>query len=195
VDCFEPRRAHGIDFGNSGQASTNAEQIADSEMFFGLRLDSLFSGDDQQDSVDSTGSRKHVADEKRVSGHVDKTDSQRSFIRGDCIQRRETKVDGDAAPFFFRQAIRVNAGKCTDQRRLAMIDMAGCSNDDGSDWHTHAGQIVSDGIRLLTHRSQAAKERRHPIARPAAADKRVLHRIRVRPCAGPAKLCHRSRGQ
>src|ERR1700677_2059522 len=191
VDCFEPRRAHGIDFGDCRQTSTNAEQRADSEMFFGLRLDSLFSGDDQHDGVDATGSRKHVADEQTVSRHVDKTDSQPSSIGCDCIQRREAKIDGNAAPFFLRQAISVNSGERTDQGRLAVIDMAGGSNDDGSDRQTHAAGPSSDAMRLLTHGWACAASRPDRFAPPVAEQKRVLHQIRVQPCEDPAKLCYR----
>src|SRR5687767_3542446 len=41
----------------------------------------------------------------------------------------ETQVDGDAARFFFRQAIGISAGERLDQGALSVIDVSGSSDD------------------------------------------------------------------
>ena len=62
-----------------------------------------------------------------------------------CIERSESQIDGDATPLLFRQAIGVNAGKCTDERGLAVIDVTRCSDDDGFDRLGHAERSFVDG--------------------------------------------------
>ena len=42
----------------------------------------------------------------------------------------KTEIDGDAADFFFREAVGFDAGQPTDQSGFAMIDMAGRANQD-----------------------------------------------------------------
>ena len=44
----------------------------------------------------------------------------------------KSDIDGDAAPFFFFQAIGINARQGFDQGGLAVIDMSGGSNDDAT---------------------------------------------------------------
>jgi hypothetical protein len=46
------------------------------------------------------------------------------------LQVRETDVDGDAAPFLFFQAIRVDARERFDESGLAVIDVPGRADDD-----------------------------------------------------------------
>ena len=46
------------------------------------------------------------------------------------IEGREADVDGDAASFFFGEAVAVNAGKGLDERRFAVIDMASGAEDE-----------------------------------------------------------------
>jgi hypothetical protein len=43
---------------------------------------------------------------------------------------RESQVDGDAAFLLFRQAVRLDAGQCADQGGLAVVDVAGGTDDD-----------------------------------------------------------------
>src|SRR5215471_2927051 len=42
----------------------------------------------------------------------------------------EPDIDGDAATFFFFEAIGVDPGERLDQRGFAMIDVTGCADDD-----------------------------------------------------------------
>jgi hypothetical protein len=41
----------------------------------------------------------------------------------------EAKVDGQSAPFFFRQAVSIDPGERLDQQSFAVIDMA-CGRDN-----------------------------------------------------------------
>ena len=50
-------------------------------------------------------------------------------VRRRQVEVREAQVDGDAARFFFRQAIGVGAGERLDQRALAVIDVSGGGDD------------------------------------------------------------------
>ena len=52
-------------------------------------------------------------------------------VRRGQLQMRKPDVDGDAAPFFFFEAIRVYAGERAHQRALAMIDVSGGADGDG----------------------------------------------------------------
>src|SRR5260370_13822095 len=48
-------------------------------------------------------------------------------------QRRigEAEIDREPAPLLFRQSVGINSSQRADQRRLAMIDMAGRRQDHG----------------------------------------------------------------
>ena len=54
----------------------------------------------------------------------------------------EAEVDRDAASFFFRQPVRIDSGKCFDQRTLAMINMAGGREDEMFMIHFLSRRIV-----------------------------------------------------
>jgi GxxExxY protein len=43
---------------------------------------------------------------------------------------RKAEVDGNAAPLFFLQTIRIDAGEGADQRRLAVVDVSGGAYDE-----------------------------------------------------------------
>ena len=47
------------------------------------------------------------------------------------LQVRESDIDGDAAALFLFQAVGVDAGERFHQRGLAVVDMAGRTDDDG----------------------------------------------------------------
>ena len=61
-----------------------------------------------------------------MSRHIDQRHDRRAAIipQGDCLQ-----VDGNAAPSFFRVAVRRNSGQCRDQRRLAVVNVSSQSDD------------------------------------------------------------------
>jgi hypothetical protein len=54
------------------------------------------------------------------------------FARGrDQIQVGEADIDRDTTPFFFLQAVGIDAGKRSHQRTFAMVNMTCGAYDDG----------------------------------------------------------------
>jgi hypothetical protein len=43
----------------------------------------------------------------------------------------EAEIDSDTAALFFFQTVGVNAGQGFDQRGLAVVNVPGCTDDDG----------------------------------------------------------------
>ncbi len=96
-------------------------------MLAGLPADALGQRHDQQGGVDAAGAGEHGVHETLMAGNVDEAE-----LSGVGV----AEVDGDAAPFFLRQAVGVDARQCFDQRGLAVIDVAGGADD-------HAGSPVA----------------------------------------------------
>ena len=46
------------------------------------------------------------------------------------FQVRKSEINGDAAAFFFFEAIGVGAGQGADERALAVVDVTGGADDD-----------------------------------------------------------------
>src|SRR6516164_8673819 len=94
-------------------------------MLLRLGLPTLGGGDNEQASVDGTDARQHVANETNMAGDIDE---RQLPARG---QRRpgEPKVDGETPRLFHSKAVRVGAGEGEDQRRFAVVDMAGSGDD------------------------------------------------------------------
>src|ERR1700722_8766518 len=61
-----------------------------------------------------------------MPGNINKTQTQ---VRVQ-VEGRKTQIDGNSAPLLFLQAIRIDSGETLDQRGLAMIDVAGGSEND-----------------------------------------------------------------
>ena len=68
---------------------------------------------------------KHVLNEALVARHIDKSDADVPEI-----EIRKTDIDRNAAALLFRQSIRVDPRQCAHQRRLAVIDVTGGTDDD-----------------------------------------------------------------
>ena len=90
-----------------------------------LRHDAGVGGDDEQREVDAGRAGDHRAHERFVARHID--DAELADALED--ERRESEIDRDAAPLLFRQPVGVHAGERADERRLAVIDVAGGSED------------------------------------------------------------------
>ena len=117
---------HQVGLGEGDDAAADAEQAADIEMLAGLRLDGFVGGDHEEHEVDAADAGEHVLDEALVAGDIDEAQAQ-----GGCeFEVREAEIDGDAAAFFFFQAVGVDAGERLDERGLAVIDVAGRADDD-----------------------------------------------------------------
>ena len=111
-------------------AAPRAEQMQDVEVLLGLRHHAVVGGDDQQHEVDAVRAGEHVADEALVPGHVD--DAGRLAVAD--VEVREAEVDRDAALALLLEPVGVDPGQRFDQRRLAVIDVAGGAED-----HVHVG--------------------------------------------------------
>ena len=89
-----------------------SQQAADVEVLARLRHHRFVGRDDQQHAVDAADARQHRPHETLVPRHVDKRDAG-------VADRRVGKpeLDGDAARFFFLEAIGIDAGQapCTSE--------------------------------------------------------------------------------
>src|SRR5438309_1848838 len=101
-------------------------------MFLRLRHDALAGGDHKHRQIDSTRPGKHVAHKLLMPGNVDDVQCKTRSRRRLEITSRETEIDRDAAPLLLRQPICIDAGERSNQRSLAMVDMAGSAKHDGS---------------------------------------------------------------
>jgi hypothetical protein len=95
-------------------------------MFPCLRLDGFVRRDYQQHEVDTRGASEHVPHKAFMPGDINESGSK--FLRQ--VEVCKPKVDGDAAPFLFLQAIGVDTGEGLDERGFAMIDVAGRTDND-----------------------------------------------------------------
>ncbi|HET6157046.1 MAG TPA: hypothetical protein VFE34_01760 [Dongiaceae bacterium] len=100
-----------------------------------LRHDAIVRSHHQQHAIDAGRASQHVVDQLFVARHVDETDD--GAVRTRPIG--EAEIERDTARFLFRQPVGVDPGERSHQRRLAVIDVAG-----GSD--NHAELSADNGI-------------------------------------------------
>ena len=124
----EPIRVHEIALRERNDAAADPEQAENRDMFARLRHDAFVSGDDEEREIDAGRAGEHRAHERLVAGNVD--DAGHTDVRQ--VERREPEVDRDAASLLFRQSIGVDAGQCTHERGLAVVNVAGGANDHGA---------------------------------------------------------------
>ena len=65
-----------------------------------------------------------------MAGHIDKSDADRFARWAGQVKVGESYVDRDAAALFFFEPVGVGAGQGADQGALAVIDVAGRSDND-----------------------------------------------------------------
>ena len=104
---------------------SDTEEIENPEVFLGLWLPTFVRVDDQQARSDGTHTGEHVADESRVTRHVD----ERHNVAAGRGEMSEAEIDREPAFAFFGPAIGVGTGQSPHERRLAMIDVAGRGDD------------------------------------------------------------------
>ena len=88
-------------------ARDRPKDLHDRQMLAGLGHDAVIRGDYQQHEVDAVRAGQHGVHEALVPGDVDEADHAAVGLR----PIGEAEVDGDAAGFFFRQAVCVGAGQ------------------------------------------------------------------------------------
>src|SRR5215470_2821079 len=145
---FERIAVDQIGLGENNQAALDPQQAADVEVFAGLRLDGLIRGNDQQHQIHSRRAREHVADKTFMAGNIHETKLDAALF-----QEREAKIDRDSAALFFFQAVGVGAGKGFNQRRFAVVDMAGGTDDDVLRHERPSDRYRRDAIQKVRSRS------------------------------------------
>src|SRR5262249_8808830 len=120
-----PVRFDKIDLGHDRETPADLEQIDDLQMLDGLRHHALVRGHDQEHSVEAVDAGQHVANEAGVAGNVDYAD-QATTRQG---QVGEAEVDRHTAPLLLFETVGVDPRESLDQRRLAVVDVAGRADD------------------------------------------------------------------
>jgi hypothetical protein len=115
-----------IALGEDDEAGLQSQQLHDVQMLARLWHHRFVGGNNEHTEVDTGGAGNPGLDEALMSGHVHQTNA----IAARQLEIRKSKLNGDAARLLLAQTIRVDAGECLDQFCLAMIDMAGGSNDE-----------------------------------------------------------------
>src|SRR5690606_9003818 len=100
------------------------QQLYDIQVLPGLRHDTFVGGDDQQDQIYAGSASDHILDETLVTRHINQ--GRPSPARQ--LKLGETKVDGQSTTLLLRQPVGILTGQSQDQRRFAMIDVAGSSD-------------------------------------------------------------------
>ena len=91
-----------------------------------LRHDPLVGRDDHHHQVDAGRPGHHVPDEPLVARDIDDPEGP-AVGKG---QRGEPEFDRDPPLLFLLEPVGIHAGEALDQRRLAVIDMAGRAHHD-----------------------------------------------------------------
>jgi hypothetical protein len=110
-----------VDLGERHDRARDAEQLADRDVLARLRHHALVGRHHEQQQVDARGARDHRAHEPLVAGHVDHAEPRAVGQ----VERREAELDRDAARLLLGQPVGVDAGQRSDERGLAVIDVAG----------------------------------------------------------------------
>jgi hypothetical protein len=92
-----------------------------------LRHDRFIRCNDQEKEVDSANSSQHILDESLMTGYINEAQS----VTPD-LHVSKAEVDGDPTTFLFLETIRVNPCQGSDQGGLAVVYMAGCTDDQVS---------------------------------------------------------------
>ena len=126
-DLGRPRLAGDIDLRHDRDPVADRERIQQFEVFECLGPDPVVGRDDEECGIDLAGPDEHVADERVMSRHVDEVD------RGPVLEVEVgiADVDRHPPPPLLGQAIGIDPGQRSEQRRLAVIDMPGRADDDG----------------------------------------------------------------
>ena len=108
--------------------------------------------DDEQHAVDAADAGEHRAYEFLMSGNVDKSDLQVV-----AHQMREAQINRYAPLVLFVPAVAVDPGDRLDELRLAVIDVAGCTDDDAT--HVWSGSRARLEARAFCRQSPAMASR------------------------------------
>ena len=142
-----------ICLGNGHERMPHRQCVEQVDVLVGLRTQAVIGGHHEQGRVDLAGTHEHVADEPVVAGDVDE-------VQLGPVGQREVRVpdvDGHPAATLLRKAIGVDAGERAQERRLAVVDVAGRADDHGhgSRARPSAAAIAPEpGQRVLQYRAE-----------------------------------------
>ena len=146
---------------------------------------------DEQDGIDLAGPDEHVADEPVVAGHIHEVD------RGAVVEiaggRYPTSIVMPRA-LLLGQPVGIDPGQGAEQRRLAVVDVAGRADDDRRPRSAADAQGGDDGTaseRVVAVRLDRPEIEHHSVAldppdRPAAPGRGAPGRRSRRPAATSA---------
>ena len=117
-----------VALGESDEAARDAEQPADVEVLARLRHHGLVGRDHEKRRVDPVRAGEHVADEPLVAGYVHE---RCDHVVGQG-RVREAEVDRDPPLLLLLEAVGVGAGERAHERALAVVDVAGGTDDEGA---------------------------------------------------------------
>ena len=106
---------------------TDPQRVEQCEVLDRLRARPVVGGHDEHRGIDLAGADEHVADQPVVAGDVDEVELGAVGQR----QMRVADIDRHPAPLLLGQPVRIDPGQRPEQRRLAVVDVAGGPDDDG----------------------------------------------------------------
>ena len=160
-----------VRLGQRDDAPAHAEQLDDRQVLDGLRHDAVVGGDDEEEQVDAGRAGDHGAHEALVTGDVD--DAEPRARRQ--LELRVPELDGDAALALLAEPVGVLAGEPGDERRLAVVDVAGGAESQRRRGHERAPRSAhrpSAAIRHQRCRASAPARSSSSSSRTARRSKR-----------------------
>jgi hypothetical protein len=127
ADEIEPFGIDEVALGQDDDAKLDFEEIENGEMLPRLRHRSFVGGDDEHRRVDPADAGQHVLDESLVTWHIHNADAPSARQR----EMSETEVDRHLPCLLFGEAVGIDPGQRFDQRRLAVVDMARRTDNEG----------------------------------------------------------------
>ena len=162
-----------VHLGQRNHPGGDAEQVEDGQVLGRLRPPALAGVDHEQGAVDPAHPGEHVVDEPLVAGDVDEAD----LAAGRQGGPGEPEVDRQAPRLLLGQPVRVGPGQGLDQRRLAVVDMAGGADDvrhqgpegAGGPAGPAGGPRAAASARATTSSCSGGTVRRSSTTRPRSA--------------------------
>ena len=114
-------------------------------MFLRLRHPAVVGCDDEQREIDRPNTGNHVPDEILVPGHVDERSDD---VVGEDLMG-EAEVDRDPALLLLLEPVGIGSGQGPDERALAVVDVPGGPDDEGTQLLLAAAAHPEHGLRGL----------------------------------------------
>ena len=133
-----------VALGEGHEPPRDPQQLADVDVLARLGHDRLVGGHDEHDGVDAVRAGEHVAHEALVAGNVDEGGHDTAAQ----VRMGEAEVDGDPPLLFLLQPVGIGAGEGEDERALAVIYVAGGTDDE----RAHMGRLLLPGGGYAEHR-------------------------------------------